>query len=33
MKYAKSHLNPVYLQEKVSKKVLAAMEGIILGGM
>lgn len=33
LKYAKSHLNPVYLQEKVSKKVLAAMEGIILGGM
>ena len=30
LKYAKSQLNPVYLQEKVSDKILAVAEGINL---
>lgn len=30
LKYTKKQLNPVYLQEKVSDKILAVMEGIEL---
>lgn len=30
LKYTKRQLNPVYLQEKVSDKILAVMEGIEL---